>query len=185
MMGPPDYLGPGVIANRLNKEHPDLPVPITHVNIINFRSAQKSKALKQMGRREVEETFIDPLKQAREDLAELREKVLPKYKMAIKKGDPKAIRALNKAFMDLFDRFAKLEHIIEPRAEMKVKYMQVNQQFNAVVAELMGAWREFCPNCQAIMMDRVSSLRPSMVSVASMEPKKVITVDALEVSENP
>lgn len=171
MLGPPDYLGPGVIANRLNEANPDLPSKFTHVNIINFRDSLGRKALKVMDRQEVEETFIDPLKEVRGEMKELREKVLPKFKKAIARGDPAELRTFTKTYMDLFDRFAKLEHIIEPRAEMKVKYMQVNQQFDTVMAELMEAWRDFCPDCQKIMTERVTKLR---------EPKRVITVEPIE-----
>ncbi len=165
--------GPNIIAARLNAEH-DFEVPLNHVNIINFRKGLPGKFLKGMEQKEFDDNYLDPMQEAVAELAEFREAVMPEFLRAIKEQETKELQVWAKVYMDLFDRHAKLEGIITPRAEMKVKYLQINNQFNDLMDRFVRVFRRLCPADQQLVMNEMGD-----------QSGGFITVDALEVKEEP
>ena len=167
--------GPAVIAGILNAEH-SFPVPLNHVNIINFRNSLGEKMLATIDRKkqtELQRVFMKPLEEARSEMAEIRDRVLPAYFLEISKDAPdtKLLMAYHKVFTDTFDRMAKLEGIIEPRGAIRDQYIQINQQFNDVIGKLVDVMADMCPTCRSLLIDRLGNLQP--------DHKEVITVDPL------
>ncbi len=165
--------GPSIIAAELNASN-DLPDPFNHVNIINFRDslpAETLRAIELVDKERAMEFYLKPVEEAREQIQAFQDLVMPKLITALKQADLKAIRVYHKAFTDLFDRLAKIEGIVEPRQEIKAKYVQVNQQFNFVLNRLFRALRgpKMCDSCR----DHILAEMEGVVE----EAQKVVTID--------
>jgi len=144
-------LGPKVIADTLNKRH-NLAKPLNHVNIIAFRDTLPLQIYQTIKEEHLQEFYVKPLERLRSEMNIIREHVFPELVKAIEIADTRKIRVLERAFMDTWDRIAKMEDIINPTGEMKAKVIHIQQQFNLFKDHIDKTFSKLCPECRAMVL---------------------------------
>lgn len=148
-------LGPQVTAKILNRWHRrELPVPLNYQNVQNWRDTIPKHQLKALEEESVQRFYIDPIKEIRAELELVRGDILPLLTENLEDGgDVKDAERLYRMFIQSWDRVAKIEKLIEPRSEMKAKYIQINQQFNDFMQLFQELYPRLCGECQSLFLD--------------------------------
>lgn len=151
-------LGPTVTAKILNRRHErELPVPLNYQNLQNWRDTIPRHQLKALEEESAQRFYIDPIKEIRAELELVRSEIYPLLLDNLATGgEVKEAEKLFKMFLSAWDRVAKIERIIEPRSEMKAKYIQINQQFNDFMQLFQELYPRLCKECQSLFLDTTS-----------------------------
>ena len=155
--------GPVTIARKLNEKY-NLQGPSTlgFNNILNFLNSVPKDMMLALKEEHVNEIILEPLRQLKQDLSELRGPLHDKAKAILSKPENiltnleiNSLEIYLKHYEDVWDRIAKIENILKPQENIKAEKVLIIQQYNEIkelVSEVVGS----CPNCRQKLVDKLS-----------------------------
>jgi len=161
--------GPLTTARILNNRHPDLPKKINHVNVISFRDSLPEGIFKAVQAQRPEDQYIDPAQRLMAELKGLRETIYPKLMAAVEAKDSRMVMALSKTFMATWDRMAKIEEMMNPKADLKSREREIQKEFENIKKQITTAFDQLCPECRVKLLSLTKEL-------SSIEHKSEIPV---------
>lgn len=157
--------GAVTISKKLNELHKlEGPHSLHFNNITNFLNSVPRETMIALKEEHIEEVYIEPLRQLKSDLSDLRgplfekaKAILNKKEEVLKREEINSLEVYLRHYEDVWDRIAKIENLLKPEETIRAKNIFILQQYNQVKG-LIDEVISTCENCRQHFLGKLQTL---------------------------